>query len=257
MSELEIKDLHVSVEGKTIIKGLNLKIKEGEIHVIMGPNGSGKTSLAYSILGHPKYNIEKGEIIFDGKNILNMKPDERARLGLFLGFQYPMEIQGVSVFNFLRQVFNSTKNNGHIDSLDKKKDLISVMEFRNLLNEKLNSLKMDPSFSKRYLNDGFSGGEKKRTEILQMAVLEPKIAILDETDSGLDVSSIKIVFEGISEIQKSSKMGVLLITHYGRILEYIKPDFVHIMKDGIIVKSGDINLAKEIDMSGYEILGEN
>ena len=257
MNELEIKDLHVSVEGKTIIKGLNLKVKEGEIHVIMGPNGSGKTSLAYSILGHPKYTIESGEITFAGRNVLSMKPDERARLGLFLGFQYPMEIQGVSVFNFLRQAFNSLKNNGLVNSLDKKKDLISVMEFRNLLNEKLTLLKMDSSFSKRYLNDGFSGGEKKRAEILQMAVLQPKVAILDETDSGLDVSSIKIVFEGISEIQKSTKMGILLITHYGRILDYIKPDFVHIMKDGVIVKSGDVNLAKEIDTSGYEILGEN
>src|SRR3989344_2529184 len=215
MTTLTIKDLHVSVDGIPILKGINLEIKSGEVNTIMGPNGSGKSTLAYVLMGHPKYKIEKGQILLDGEEITQLSPDKRARKGLFLSFQYPQEVSGVTLANFLRTALNSQKEKP-----------IPVMEFKKLLDEKLDLLQMDPSFGKRYLNDGFSGGEKKKAEILQLAVLQPKIAILDETDSGLDVSSIKIVFEGISEIQKSTKMGILLITHYGRILDYIKPDFV-------------------------------
>ena len=246
---LEIKDLHVSVEGKEILKGLNLTVKEGEIHAIMGPNGSGKSTLAYTIMGHPKYKVERGEILLNGENVLLLSPDKRAKLGLFLGFQYPMEVTGVTLFNFLKTAYNSLKSNGQ-----KKGEVLSALDFKKMLEEKMKFLKMDQEFMKRYLNDGFSGGEKKRCEILQLAVLEPKIAVLDETDSGTDVDALKIISEGINNITQSQNTGVLLITHYNRILQYVKPHFVHVLIDGKIAKSGDQNLAAIVEESGYENL---
>ncbi|MEM5797570.1 MAG: Fe-S cluster assembly ATPase SufC [Candidatus Aenigmatarchaeota archaeon] len=237
--ELEIKDLHVSIEGKKILNGVSLKIKEGELHALMGPNGSGKSTLAYVLMGHPKYKIDSGEIIFHGENIINLTPDKRAKLGLFLGFQYPTEVPGVTFKNFLWTAYK-TLNNG-----------ASYVDFNEILDEKLELLEIDKSFVLRYLNEGFSGGEKKRSEILQLAVLNPKIAVLDETDSGLDVDSLKIVANGIKKLNENG-MGILLITHYQRILNYILPDFVHVMTDGKIVKSGGHDLAKEIEEKGYE-----
>jgi len=255
LAELLIKDLHVSVDGKEIIKGLDLSVKQGEIHAIMGPNGSGKSTLAYTILGHPRYKVESGEILFNGENILTMTPDKRAKLGLFLGFQYPLEVTGVTLFNFLKTAYNAVKFEGK--KIDKKEEMLSAMEFQKLMKEKMKLLKMNEEFMKRYLNDGFSGGEKKRCEILQLAVLEPKIAILDETDSGTDVDALKVIAEGIDKIAEKQNTGILLITHYNRILQYIKPDFVHVLVDGKIIKSGDKNLADIIEKKGYEkLLGE-
>ena len=236
---LIIKDLYVSIEGKEIIKGLNLEIKDNEIVALMGPNGSGKPSLANVIMGNLKYNITKGEIIYNGKNILDLKVNERAKLGLFLSFQYPSEIPGLSVSNFLRTAYNSLYNTK-----------ISVIEFKRLLEEKMDLLKIDKSFMQRYLNEGFSGGEKKRMEILQLAVLNPKLAILDETDSGLDISSLKIVADGINKLK--DKKSVLLITHYNRILQYIRPDRVYIMVNGKIVMEGKAELAGDLEKHGYE-----
>ncbi len=248
MSELVIKDLHVTIEDKEIIKGLNLKIRQGEVHALMGPNGSGKSTLAYVLMGHPKYKITKGEILFDHQNILSLTPDKRAKLGLFLGFQYPVEISGVSLSNFLRTSYMAM--NGH-----KKKDIgeevLSVLEFREFLKQKLNELGIDEKFASRYLNEGFSGGEKKRAEILQMAILKPKIAILDETDSGLDIDALKVVSNGINSMV-GPEIGLLLITHYSRILKYIKPQFVHVMVDGKIVVSGDQTLAHKLEEKGYD-----
>jgi len=238
---LEIKDLHVEIEGNEILKGIDLKIEKGETHVIMGPNGSGKSTLSNTIMGHPKYNITKGQLLADGKDITKMKTNERAKLGLFLSFQYPCEVEGVSVSNFLRTALNSVKD-----------EKVSVLDFKKLMEEKMKELGMDKKFGERYLNGGFSGGEKKRNEILQMAILNPKIAILDETDSGLDVDALKAVAEGIN--LNSDGKGILLITHYHRILKYIKPDHVHIMVDGKIVKSGDRNLADTIEEKGYNWL---
>ena len=252
MAVLEIKDLHVSVEGKEIVKGVNLKVEQGKIHAIMGPNGSGKSTLANVLMGHPKYKVEKGSITFDGKNVLQMSPDQRAKLGMFLAFQYPVEIAGVSLFNFLRAAYNSI-NNGHAKNIEK--EVISVLDFQKMLKEKVKLLQMDESFIYRHLNEGFSGGEKKRAEILQLAVLNPKIAILDETDSGLDIDSVKIVANGVNDL-KGKEMGVLLITHYQRILKYIRPDFVHVMKDGKIVKSGGADLAEELEQKGYDWIKE-
>jgi len=237
---LEVRDLHVCIEGKEILKGVNLQVNDGEIVAFMGPNGSGKSTLSYVLMGHPKYEITKGKIIYNGEDITNMEPDERAKRGLFLSFQYPHEIPGVSVSNFLRTALNS-----------KRKDPINVIDFRKLLIEKIDLLKMDKSFMNRYLNEGFSGGEKKRAEILQLAVLEPKMAILDETDSGLDRDALKIVGEGVNKILEKNRMGILLITHYNRILHYIKPDKVMIMVDGKVVHQGGSELADEIEASGY------
>jgi Fe-S cluster assembly ATP-binding protein len=242
VARLEIKDLHVSVEGKEILKGVDLTIGEGEIHALMGPNGSGKSTLANTIMGHPKYKIEKGEILFNGENILNLTPDKRAKLGLFLGFQYPLEISGVSLFNFLKTTSNSLKSNG---------EKMSAIQFQKLMKDKMSSLKMDESFMERYLNEGFSGGEKKKSEILQLMVLGPKIAILDETDSGTDVDALKDIADGINKVAEMQKTGILLITHYNRILQYIKPNFVHVLINGKILKSGGGELANTIDKKGY------
>lgn len=245
MTTLTIKDLHVSVDGIPILKGINLEIKSGEVNTIMGPNGSGKSTLAYVLMGHPKYKIEKGQILLDGEEITQLSPDKRARKGLFLSFQYPQEVSGVTLANFLRTALNSQKEKP-----------VHVMEFKKLLDEKLNLLQMDPSFGKRYLNDGFSGGEKKKAEILQLAVLQPKIAILDETDSGTDVDALKIISNGINTVAKQQNMGILLITHYDRILQYIKTDKVHILVEGKIVKTGGPELAGHIDEAGYGKLEE-
>ena len=250
MSEMIIRDLHVGIAGKEILKGVNLEVKQGEVHALMGPNGTGKSTLAYTLMGHPGYEVTKGEVIFKGVNILDLEPDERARLGIFLAFQYPVAISGVSVANFLRTAINSRrKAENHEDKG------ISVPEFRKMLKERMDVLKMDHAFAGRYLNEGFSGGEKKRAEILQMAVLKPEIAILDETDSGLDIDALRIVSEGVNTLG-GPDMGVLVITHYQRILNYVKPEFVHIMLDGRIVESGGSDLATHLEEHGYDWVRE-
>ena len=251
MSELEIKDLYVTVDGKEIIKGLNLKIRQGEIHAVMGPNGSGKSTLALTLMGHPRYKIERGDILLDGESILTLPADVRARKGLFLAFQYPFEISGVSMSSFLRTAYNSIHNGHKGDGKSVQQEMMSIFQFKKMLKEKLALLKMDESFATRYLNEGFSGGEKKRGEILQMALLKPKIALLDETDSGLDIDSVKIVAEGINTLS-GPDLGILLITHYQRILKYVKPHFVHVLVDGRIVKSGGEDLATELEEKGYD-----
>ncbi len=250
MSELVIKNLHVGIEGKEILKGFDLTIKKGEIHAIMGPNGTGKSTLAYTLMGHPNYEVTEGEIWFKGENILELEPDERSRLGLFLAFQYPVSIPGVTVANFLRSAINSRRRAENPE--DKG---IPIPEFRKMLKEKMEMLKVDHSFAGRYLNEGFSGGEKKRAEILQMATLKPEIAILDETDSGLDIDALRVVSEGVNALA-GPEMGVLVITHYQRLLNYIKPHFVHVMMNGRIVESGGPDLALELESRGYDWIRE-
>jgi Fe-S cluster assembly ATP-binding protein len=250
MSELVIKDLHVNVEDIEILKGVDLSIKSGEVHAVMGPNGTGKSTLAYALMGHPKYDISKGEVTLDGEAILDLEPNERSEKGLFLAFQYPVAVPGVSVANFLRTAINA-----HRRSVDPEDKGISIPDFRKKLKEKLAMLSMDESFAGRYLNDGFSGGEKKRVEILQMATLEPKFSILDETDSGLDIDALKIVADGVNTISRENQ-GILVITHYQRILNYIKPDYVHVMLNGMIVESGGPELALKLEEQGYEWLRE-
>lgn len=240
MADLEIRDLRVTVEGNEILKGVSLDVNLGEVNAIMGPNGSGKSTLAYTLMGHPKYEITGGTITFLGQNTNEMAPHKRAQLGLFLSFQYPQEIPGVSVSNFLRTALNALREQD-----------ISIPDFIKLIKEKMDLLKVDHSFMKRYLNEGFSGGEKKRVEILQMAVLQPKIAILDETDSGLDIDALKTVAEGVNAL-RGPGLGVLLITHYQRILNYITPDKVHVLMDGKIVTSGGKDLALKIESQGYD-----
>jgi Fe-S cluster assembly ATP-binding protein len=244
-AELEIRDLHVSVEEKPILKGLNLTIRQGEVHALMGPNATGKSTLAYALMGHPRYKITRGEIVFKGESLLEKDPAERAREGLFLAFQYPVAIPGVSVANFLRTAINARRR-----AQDPQDKGIPVPEFRTLLKEKMDLLEMPHEFAGRYLNDGFSGGEKKRAEILQLATLEPQIAILDETDSGLDIDALRIVSGGVNALA-GLKLGVLIITHYKRILDYIKPEYVHIMLGGRIVESGGSELAKQLEEQGY------
>jgi Fe-S cluster assembly ATP-binding protein len=249
-----IKDLRVSVDGKLILKGLSLDINLGETHALMGPNGSGKSTLAYALMGHPKYEVEGGEVWFKGHNILELTPDERARMGLFLAFQYPTSIPGVSLANFLRTAVDavrSDKSGSNGNGNGKGKSSLPVAEFRKLLNEKMELLRMDKSFARRYLNEGFSGGEKKRAEILQMAMLQPEIAVLDETDSGLDIDALRIVSEGVNALS-GPHMGILVITHYQRILNYVKPDFVHVMVNGQIVESGGAELAHQLEEEGYD-----
>ena len=241
---LEIKNLHVEIEGKEILKGINLKLEKGKIHVLMGPNGSGKSTLANVLMGNPKYEITYGEIIFNGKNINNLSPSERAKLGIFLSFQYPQEIEGVTISNFLRTSLNSNNE-----------DKISIMDFKELINEKSKLLKLNENFSQRYLNDGFSGGEKKKSEMLQLLTLNPTLAILDETDSGLDIDALRAVANGINKFMSEDKF-VLIITHYKRILELIKPNKVSIMLDGKIVEEGDGKLVDKLESEGYAWLEE-
>src|SRR5512146_1294811 len=250
MSEMVIHNLHVNIEDKEILKGVNLSIPQGEVHAIMGPNGTGKSTLAYTLMGHPSYKVTEGEALFKGQNILELKPDERSRLGLFLAFQYPVSIPGVSVANFLRTAVNARRK-----ALNHEDKGVGIPEFRRMLREKMELLKMDPAFASRYLNEGFSGGEKKRAEILQMAVLKPEIAVLDETDSGLDIDALRVVSEGVNAL-RGSDLGVLLITHYQRILNYVKPDVVHVMMDGRIVESGGPELAFSLEERGYEWIKE-
>lgn len=248
MSEISIRNLHVSIDGKKILKGVNLDVHQGDVHALMGPNGTGKSTLAYTLMGHPSYEVTDGEIWFRGTNILELEPDERAHIGLFLAFQYPTAIPGVTVANFLRSAVNAKRKANAPE--DKG---ISIPEFRKLLKEKMDLLRMDHAFAGRYLNEGFSGGEKKRAEVLQMAVLQPEIAIMDETDSGLDIDALRIVSEGVNTL-RGPKLGVLVITHYQRILNYIKPDYVHIMLDGRIVESGGAELALHLEEHGYDWL---
>ena len=247
---LEIDNLHVAIEGNEILKGVDLIVKQGEIHALMGPNGTGKSTLAYSLMGHPKYEIIQGQMIFKGQNLEELDPDERARLGLFLAFQYPVAIPGVSLANFLRMAINA-----HRRGVDPEDKGISIPKFRTMLKEKMDLLQMPHEFAGRYLNEGFSGGEKKRAEILQLAALEPEIAVLDETDSGLDIDALRIVASGVNALA-GPELGVLIITHYQRILNYIKPDFVHIMLNGRIVESGGADLAKHLEEHGYDWIRE-
>ncbi|NMP21177.1 Fe-S cluster assembly ATPase SufC [Sulfobacillus harzensis] len=240
--ELVIDNLYMQIDDKPILKGLSLTVKGGEIHAIMGPNGTGKTSLAQTLMGHPRYTITGGSMTLDGEDVTQMKPDERSRRGLFLAMQYPSEISGVTTANFLRAAINARRGEGNN---------IPLKQFRDQLDEAMRFLDMDPKFANRYLNEGFSGGEKKRNEILQMLMLRPRIAILDEIDSGLDIDAIKIVGKGVNSL-KGPDFGALIITHYQRILDYVQPDVVHIMVDGRIVKSGDASLAAELDKKGYE-----
>ncbi|HMU93771.1 MAG TPA: Fe-S cluster assembly ATPase SufC [Anaerolineales bacterium] len=250
MAQLEIKDLHVSIEDKEILKGLSLTIKQGETHAIMGPNGTGKSTLAYTLMGHPNYTVTSGEVLLDGENILEMEPDERSRAGVFLAFQYPVAIPGVTVANFLRSAINSRRRAENPE--DKG---MPIPEFRKMLKEKMDMLKMDHNFAGRYLNEGFSGGEKKRAEILQMATLKPRFAVLDETDSGLDIDALRIVSEGVNALS-GPELGVLVITHYQRLLNYIKPHFVHVMMNGRIVESGGPDLALHLEDQGYDWVRE-
>lgn len=237
---LSIRDLHVSVEGKEILRGLDLEVRPGEVQALMGPNGTGKSTLAYTLMGHPKYQVTAGEVCLDGENVLGLPPDERARRGIFLAFQYPTAVPGVALGNFLRQSLRAVRGKE-----------VAVTEFRKILREKMALLKVDQSFLGRYLNDGFSGGEKKRAEILQMAMLEPRIAILDETDSGLDIDALRIVSEGVNALQ-GPDLGILIITHYQRILNYIKPDVVHVLYNGRIVKTGGPELVGLLEERGYD-----
>jgi Fe-S cluster assembly ATP-binding protein len=250
MSELVIKNLHVNIEDKEILKGVDLTVKQGEVHAIMGPNGTGKSTLAYTLMGHPSYTVTEGEVLFKGQNLLELEADERSRLGLFLAFQYPVAIPGVTVANFLRTAVNARRR--AVNPEDKG---IPIPEFRKTLTAKMEMLKMEPAFAGRYLNDSFSGGEKKRAEILQMAALKPEIAILDETDSGLDIDALRIVAEGVNALS-GPELGVLVITHYQRLLNYIKPHFVHIMLDGRIVESGGPDLALHLEEQGYDWVRE-
>jgi Fe-S cluster assembly ATP-binding protein len=237
---LVIEDLHVSVEDKEILHGLDLVVEPGKIHALMGPNGSGKSTLAYALAGHPRYRVTGGKVTFRGEDVLQLTPDERARLGMFLAMQYPVEVPGVSVTNFLRTAVNSVRGED-----------VPVRQFARELREQMQALEMDPRFAERSLNEGFSGGEKKRHEILQMALLRPRLAILDETDSGLDIDALKVVSEGVNRM-RGPELGILLITHYTRILRYVAPDSVHVMVDGRVVQSGGPELADELEERGYE-----
>jgi len=246
MSDLEIKDLRVSVENREILKGISLGIDKGEVHAVMGPNGSGKSTLSNTLMGHPGYQVEGGEVLFKGRNIVELTPDERSRLGLFLALQYPIVVPGITMNNFLRTALNAHRG---YDGKDKSK-AVSPKEFRSLVEPYLETLKIEKAFLNRYINEGFSGGEKKRVEILQMAVLKPEMAILDETDSGLDIDSIKYVSEAINQM-RGPDLGVLIITHYTRILEFIKPDFVHVLVNGNFVLSGGPEVAERLEARGY------
>ena len=241
MADLEIRDLHVRIEEREILRGVDLDISRGEIHALMGPNGSGKSTLASTLMGHPSYEITEGTIVFKGEDITEAEPHERAHAGLFLAFQYPVSIPGVSVANFLRMAINANRE-----------EPIQVKEFRTQLQHAIDLLDVDRSFTSRHLNDGFSGGEKKRAEILQMAMLAPDIAILDETDSGLDIDALRTVAEGVQRLHDEQGLGALIITHYQRILHYVKPEFVHILMDGRIVLEGGVELVERLEREGYD-----
>ena len=241
---LEIQNLHVRIEEREILRGLNLTVRKGETHALMGPNGSGKSTLANTIMGNPNYEVTEGKIVFNGEDLTEADPDERARAGLFMAFQYPATIPGVSVANFLRMAVNA-----------KREEPIKVKEFGAMLGENMELLRIDRAFTSRYLNEGFSGGEKKRAEILQLAMLKPEVAVLDETDSGLDIDALRIVSDGVNAL-RGPEMGSLIITHYTRILEYVKPEFVHIMLDGRIVREGGPELADKLDEQGYDFVRE-
>jgi Fe-S cluster assembly ATP-binding protein len=249
MSDLVIKDLHAAIDGAEILRGVNLELSKGEVHAIMGPNGSGKSTLAHVLMGHPAYEVTGGEVLFKGEDVLELEPDERSRMGIFLAFQYPAAIPGVTVANFLRMAVNA-----HRRSEDGEDNPIRIPEFRKLLQESMERLKIDRSMTSRYLNDGFSGGEKKRMEMLQMAMLKPQIAILDETDSGLDIDALRIVADGVNNLV-GPEMGTLVITHYSRLLRYIKPDHVHVLVEGRIVRSGGAEVADELERDGYAPYG--
>jgi len=237
---LRIENLHVEVDGNEIVKGLNLEVGKGEIHAIMGPNGSGKSTLANVLMGHPRYDVTGGSITFEGEDVLELEPDERAKMGIFLAFQYPSEVPGVSVANFLRTAVNSVRE-----------EELSPMQMYKLLQEKMAVMRMDTKFAERYLNEGFSGGEKKRNEILQLLMLEPRLAILDETDSGLDIDALQVVARGVNEM-RGPEFSAVVITHYQRILRYIEPDHVHVMLDGRLVTSGGKELAETLEEKGYD-----
>ena len=249
MADLVIRGLHASIDGAEILKGVDLELSKGEVHAIMGPNGSGKSTLAHVLMGHPAYEVTGGEVIFKGEEVLELEPNERSQLGLFLAFQYPAAIPGVTVANFLRMAVNA-----HRRDEDGNENPIRIPEFRKLLQENMEMLKIDRSMTSRYLNDGFSGGEKKRVEILQMAILRPQLAIMDETDSGLDIDALRIVSEGVNTLA-GPEMGVLVITHYARLLHYIKPDVIHVLVDGRIARTGGPELADELERDGYAAFG--
>jgi Fe-S cluster assembly ATP-binding protein len=240
---LSIRNLSVEVDSKLVLNGISLDIPRGEIHAIMGPNGSGKTTLSQVIMGHPKYVVTGGELLLNGEDLLALTPDKRAQLGLFLAFQYPKEIPGIKLLTFLRSIYNT-----------RTKQRLTIMQFKKVLAEYLAALKMDEAFLERYLNAGFSGGEKKKVEMLQLALLQPDIAILDETDSGLDVDALRVVCQSVQTLKQSTDLGILLITHYNRILDYITPDYVHVLIDGKIVRSGGKEFAKEVEAKGYDWL---
>jgi len=243
---LEVKDLRAGFEGTEIIKGISLSIKAGEVHAIMGPNGSGKSTLAKVLAGHPSYEVTGGEVIYNGENLLDMEPEQRALKGIFMGFQYPVEIPGVNNAEFLRMAYNARLVNEGKEELD-------PLDFDDILTEKMKMLSMEKKYRERNLNDGFSGGEKKQNEILQMAILQPKLAVLDETDSGLDIDALRVVSDGVNKLRNENN-ALILITHYQRLLEYIKPDYVHVLSQGRIVKSGDKSLALELEAQGYDWL---
>ncbi|HEX2702896.1 MAG TPA: Fe-S cluster assembly ATPase SufC [Solirubrobacteraceae bacterium] len=245
MAELEIRDLHVRTEEREILRGVDLTIRSGELHALLGPNGSGKSTLANTIMGHPGYEVTEGQILFDGKELRELAPHERARLGLFLAFQYPVAVPGVSVANFLRMAINAQRD-----------EPIKVKEFGSQLEHAVKLLDVDRAFTSRHLNDGFSGGEKKRAEILQMAMLQPQIAVLDETDSGLDIDALRTVAEGVAKLHDEQGIGALIITHYQRILDYVKPQFVHILMDGRIVMRGGPELVARLEREGYDPIRE-
>jgi Fe-S cluster assembly ATP-binding protein len=249
---LSIQNLHVSIQGKEILRGVDLTLRQGEVHALMGPNGSGKSTLSYALAGHPNYEVTEGSITLDGQDILGLEADERAKAGIFLAFQYPTSIPGVSVANFLRHAVTNVRNPARKEG----EDLVPMREFRKEMREQMDELGVDQEFARRYLNEGFSGGEKKRAEILQMAMLRPAFAILDETDSGLDIDAVRIVSEGVNRVAGRNGTGVLVITHYERILTYIKPQFVHILFGGRIVENGGPELVQRLESQGYDWIRE-
>ena len=245
---LKIENLHVSIDGKEILKGVDLTLRQGEVHALMGPNGSGKSTLSYALMGHPNYEVTEGTVLLDGVNLLELEADERAKAGIFLAFQYPTSIPGVTVANFLRHAVSNIRNPGRKEG----EDLISMRDFRKELRAEMDELGMDQEFARRYLNEGFSGGEKKRAEVLQLAMLRPSFAILDETDSGLDIDAVRIVSEGVNKVAAKAATGILVITHYQRILNYIKPQFVHILFGGRIVENGGPEIVDILEREGYD-----